>query len=455
MGRNFKVFLSLSVILMLVLSLAACGSKAGAEASSQPAATTAAATEAPKEVVTLTLQTQTSWVETSKPGAQAMIDLVNAKSNELGAKIIVDKLPEGDQGDQVRLARLASGQFADIDFWQNISGIAGKMKVTETFADLSDLGLDSVYGDNIKLPNFSIDGKIYAAPVGENTTLLMFYNKKVFSDAGVQIPKNWADFLNVCAAIKAKGVVPVFYSTKDAWTDQIIALIARARETKNNDEVKQFADAFMTNQKHFTDLKLYMDGIAKTKELLDKGFVNKTYLSDDYAKAQAALVDGTAAMYPMGSWVIPDLVKLSGDTGKINDIGAFGMPFDEGPVVQTGAPGALYVAAEGKNAELSKKIVAFMSGIEGQNAWFKASPGIPYANGVTAELTGPVKEIADLLAAGEGKPCFLDYVTYSAGDLSKMVQDVLVGAKTPEQVAKEMDKEFAKSAKAKNDPNWK
>ncbi len=459
MSKILKTVLALVVILALAVSFAACGGKTEsntttANSAVSTAASESKATEAPKEIVTLTLQTHTSWVETGKPGAQAMIDLVNSKSNELGAKIIVDKLPEGDQGDQVRMARFASGQFADIDFMQNLTSVAGKLKVQDIFADLSGLGLDSIYGDNLKLPNFTFDGKVYAAPVGENTTALMFYNKKAFRDAGVQIPKTWADLLTVCAAIKAKGVVPVFYSAKDAWTDQIIALIARARETKSSDEVNQFANDFMTNKKHYVDLKLFQDGIAKTKELVDKGFVNKTYLSDDYAKAEAALIDGTAAMYPMGSWVIPDLVKLSGDTGKIDDIGAFGFPFDEGSIVSTGAPGALYVAIGGKNAELSKKIVALMSGLEGQNAWFKASPGIPYANGVTVQLSGVVKEIADLLAAGEGKACFLDYVSWNPGDLSKYVQDVLVGQKTPEQVAVEMDKETAKSAKSKNDPNW-
>jgi len=36
-----------------------------------------------------------------------------------------------------------------------------------------------------------------------------FYNKAMFADAGVQPPKTWADWIDVCTKLKAKGITPI------------------------------------------------------------------------------------------------------------------------------------------------------------------------------------------------------------------------------------------------------
>jgi raffinose/stachyose/melibiose transport system substrate-binding protein len=183
--------------------------------------------------------------------------------------------------------------------------------------------------------------------------------------------------------------------------------------------------------------------------------VNKTFLSDDYASAQQALMDGTAGFYAMGNWIIPDLNKLAPD--KIGDIGAIGIPFDEGQLITSSPPGGLFVPSNSKNKELAKKIVAFMASPEAQAAYYKAQPGIPFIKGLKVDgLLPPQNDFVKLMEEGKAFSSPLDFTKYQKGPFEKYLQDVLVeGGKSPIEAAEELDKDFAKAAKAKEDPNWK
>ncbi len=52
------------------------------------------------------------------------------------------------------------------------------------------------------------DGHWYALPVNIHGANWLFYNTKVFADAGVPEPKTWSDVLAAGPKLKAKGVIP-------------------------------------------------------------------------------------------------------------------------------------------------------------------------------------------------------------------------------------------------------
>ena len=52
----------------------------------------------------------------------------------------------------------------------------------------------------------------------------ILYNKKVFAQLGLQIPKTWADFMANNAKIKAAGIDPVIQTYGDTWTSQLFVL---------------------------------------------------------------------------------------------------------------------------------------------------------------------------------------------------------------------------------------
>ena len=65
------------------------------------------------------------------------------------------------------------------------------------------------------------DGHWYALPVNIHGANWLFYNTKVFADAGVPEPKTWSDVLAAGPKLKAKGVIP-FAHGGQAWQDHLL-----------------------------------------------------------------------------------------------------------------------------------------------------------------------------------------------------------------------------------------
>lgn len=459
MKLNLKSVLAVAIMAVMILSLAACGGNSaknndGSQTTSAAAETTAKVTEtqAPKKIETLKLTSHASWFE--KPGAAAVFKYINDNPEELGVTLEFDKLPEGGDGENVLFARVAAGESLDLLYWQGASAFDTRAKAEDNLAALDGEWIKDYDEATIKAsPQYSKNGTVYMSPFGDTNTFNVLYNKKVFEAAGVSVPNNWDEFLKVCEAIKAKGITPVYISGKDAWTTQLFPLIGRLTENKQKSP-QEISEGLYTNKIKYVDLKSFQDTMTKYKQMLDLGYIQKTWLSDTYAQAQQALLDGQCGIYAMGSWVIPDLMKLSPE--KYKDIGAFGSPYDGNSYVLVSGPGGIFVPKSGKNPELAKQVASFMSSNKGQELWFKASPGIPYSKGLNVELEGCYKDLYDIIKVGNGWAAYdAFYPLYSIGPFEKYCQDLLVGQKTAEEVCKAMDSETAKSAKAKEDPNWK
>jgi glucose/mannose transport system substrate-binding protein len=65
------------------------------------------------------------------------------------------------------------------------------------------------------------DGHWYALPVNIHGANWLFYNTKVFADAGIPEPKTWSDLLAAGPKLKAKGVIP-FAHGGQAWQDHLL-----------------------------------------------------------------------------------------------------------------------------------------------------------------------------------------------------------------------------------------
>lgn len=448
-----------AALAMIVPLLAACGGNSSTNADETNASATQASNESkdnsktetpPAEVKTLTFSINAS---TLRPGYQALIDYVNANPEKFGAKLEVDKFPDGNPGDQVVQARFTSGEVPDIQWYYLASQTTQKI-AADYFADLGGSPWTNDYdAETLKSKAFTSDGKLIMAPIGETNLFGMVYNKKVFSDAGIQsVPKTWDEFLAACEAIKAKGLTSVYYSGKDSWSLQIIPKFGSTLEGQNV-PVTELIDNINTNKTHISDLKLEADSMAKFKELIDKGYVQKSWLSDTYQNAQTALLDGTAGMYPMGSWVQAELLKANPE--KYKDLGYFAIPLTGDGTFYIGEPAGLYAPSGGKNVELSKKIISFMASKEGQEIYFKAQPGVPFMKGVNVELTDMLKDAGDMVNSGKGKISYSDYLKYDQGDYVGMLQQLGIGQLTVEKMNSLRDAAMKKAANAKGDANWK
>ena len=65
------------------------------------------------------------------------------------------------------------------------------------------------------------DGKLYAVPLARQATV-MFYDKKLFAENGIEVPTTWDQFIAVNETFLKQGITPMAVGAKDEWTLPIV-----------------------------------------------------------------------------------------------------------------------------------------------------------------------------------------------------------------------------------------
>ncbi|MGO8077447.1 extracellular solute-binding protein, partial [Rhizobium leguminosarum] len=66
--------------------------------------------------------------------------------------------------------------------------------------------------------------KLYGVPFGTAMAGGILYNRKIYQDLGLSVPKTWEDFMANNAKVKASGKVAVAQNYRDTWTSQLFVL---------------------------------------------------------------------------------------------------------------------------------------------------------------------------------------------------------------------------------------
>ncbi|MCV9996714.1 ABC transporter substrate-binding protein [Pararhizobium sp. YC-54] len=79
--------------------------------------------------------------------------------------------------------------------------------------DLTDIATKESWKDIVKpsslLDSCTIDGKIYCAPVNIHSWQWLWLSNAAFKTAGVDVPKNWDEFVAAAPALEKAGIVPL------------------------------------------------------------------------------------------------------------------------------------------------------------------------------------------------------------------------------------------------------
>ncbi len=443
-----KSFVSAMIIVTMIF-LTACSGNQNENADASKLAETVAASSEATEPVKLRVLGHATWF---KSGWEAI------KSDALahGFELIEEKVPDSDAGNDLIKTRFATQDIPDILLYFPTALFRDFGAPADVFVKQDEQlwmeNFDKKAWVNVLDENENLEGDrgYYAAPYWGSNVSVVLYNKKIFAGLHLRIPKTYGEYLAVCEAIKKAGITPVFYAGKESWTLQLLAIDVASK--KGYDEL---ADRINTNKMKFVQFDNLKRGITTLIDLKNKGYIQQDYLSDDYNAAQKALATGTAAMFHMATWVMDDIGKKFPD--QVNDVGSFIMPIDgdDTDIAPVFAPYGMFVP-KGKNQEAAQRFVNYFESIETQNLYFSNEGGIPAIKGVkktklsSAEIDG--KRFVD---AGRFNTSFGYFLKYYYGDLGAFLQDALVGSKTPEQVLETMDKEFARDAKVKNDPDFR
>jgi raffinose/stachyose/melibiose transport system substrate-binding protein len=148
------------------------------------------------------------------------------------------------------------------------------------------------------LKGYSLDGKIVMVPYAADVTNVIFYNKALFADAGVEPPKTWDDLLAACDKLKGAGVIPITTGNKDLWPagNWFGHLASRVVGEDLYAKTLSGTGKFATPE--------WEKAFDYIKQLADAKCVNESANAiDDNAGAQL-FFQGKAAMHPIGSWLV-------------------------------------------------------------------------------------------------------------------------------------------------------
>lgn len=238
--------------------------------------------------------------------------------------------------------------------------------------------LDDVLNDGLKdqfvkgtTEAYAINGKTYGLPLELNIAPI-YYNKAIFKQYNLEVPKTYADFENVVKTLASKGVEPIALGNKDRWTGSLWYMYLADRIGG-----PQLLNDAINGKKSFQDPALTTAAKDIQTLVSDNAFI-KGYngLSNDEGKAE--FYNGKAAMYLMGTWELPNLTTNKDTPQSFKDnVGYFKFPTVEGGKSSidswVGGPGVgLFVAQNSKVKPEAKKFVKFFVEKWGEQSVSKA-----------------------------------------------------------------------------------
>lgn len=216
--------------------------------------------------------------------------------------------------------------------------------------DFVDAGLLAPYDKEWLEENFlypeatEIDGAAYQPPAGAQILPMVYYNKTIFNDLGLEVPTTWDEFTDVVTALKDAGVTPIELAGLETWSAgmPIVALASVDVLGNNPDWIQERYEG----EVKFTDPE-FASAMQKQQELIELGAYSESALSVDYATANNNFFDGKSGMYIQGSWLIGGFPKDS-----VDNFGSFLFPSDDGtPVVPFSVGGTMSVSTEANDLE--------------------------------------------------------------------------------------------------------
>ncbi|MDD9267286.1 ABC transporter substrate-binding protein [Paenibacillus sp. GCM10023248] len=361
--------------------------------------------------------------------------------------------PGGSEGDNLVKTRLATGDMTDV-FFYNSGSLMQALNPETNLLDLTNEPFQANVIDSFK-PTVTVNGKIYAGPIGSTMAGGWFYNKKIYADLGLAVPQTWAELMANSEKIKAAGITPVIGSYKDDWTTQLVVLADYYNVQAAN---PKFADDYTANKAKYATDAAALRGFEKLEEIAKKGYMNKDFLATTYDAGLKMLAEGKGAQYPMLSFATPALQQNFPD--KMKDIGFFAQPGDSAATngLTVWMPSGAYIYKSTKHPEQAKKLVEFIASLDGVAAQSAASvPSGPYAikgSRLPETVAQAVKEMTPYFDSNKTAPA-LEFVSPIKGSsLPQITTEVGAAIKTGKQGAEVYDKDVEKQAKQLGLKGW-
>lgn len=337
--------------------------------------------------------------------------------------------------------RLATADAPDLLFYWSQAGRIKQLTPEKNLLDLSNEDFASRINPAVSKYFLKSEGKLYGIPVTGLSVSGVIYNKKVFSDLGIEIPQTYDEFLAACDKIKAAGITPVYEAGKEGWPLQIYTFSAMANVINIQPDLM---DKINANQTTFGEVPEYVDALQKQADLKEKGYLNKDLFSGTYDMSLEQVATYKSAMIFEADWAIEPIITKYPDA----EIGMFPLPWGSNNIAGIADPNGLYVLKNSKNLEAAKGFLDFFASEEELTTYFSSVKSIPTWTGVNVELNPGTSDMNAYVEEGKAAPFFNSLAAVDIGDYQSLLQQMYGGQMSAKDVAEALQSNFNKGAKA-------
>lgn len=204
------------------------------------------------------------------------------------------------------------------------------MDLTELMEPLKDRFKDGV------LDYYTIGDHLWGFPYGDQSSSVLYYNKTMFDELGLEEPKTFDDLIECGKVIKEKkGIMPMIHQgkTQSYWLMYYGDIYA---QTSGNQSIDNIHD-FLNGERQFTGEE-EAAAFEVFKRMYDEGLYTSASFETDADGMKAAFAQQEAAMFFGGTWELAPTKELVKDF----EFGVTSLPRfvdDENVIVQhAGAP---------------------------------------------------------------------------------------------------------------------
>lgn len=300
------------------------------------------------------------------------IDSPNDASTIMRTRFIREDYPDiiGIGGD------INYSYYVDAEILADVSDYEGMKDIKDSYVDIAEA-----------LEIVPTDGTFIVPYVANAAGIL--YNKDMFEEHGWEIPTTWDELMSLCEEIKSEGILPFYFGFRDTWTC-LAPWNAIAVDLAPSDLCKQ------VNRGEATFSEGYKEVAEKYIQLMDYGPDDP--VAYGYNDACTAFARGESAMYPIGSYAVPQILSVNPEM----NIDSFVMPASDqadGNTLNSGIDLGFCVTAACENKEAAYEVLDFLLEDENIQAYIDDQNAIPCKEG-DFKLASEVDGMMDYIESG-------------------------------------------------------
>ena len=349
----------------------------------------------------------------------------------------------GEQFHDKFQAMAATGQIPDL-FTCYAGARSGYILDRGMVKDLRPYLTDSFkanYSEQIWTPQ-GPNGEIYIISPNMAVCTIVYVNPQVLSKVGLKPATTMDELVAQVPVIRGAGYEVMMFGNQAVWQGSSLLLSALVERTAGTD----WFDRARAGTAKFSD-KPFVDSIQIVKEMMDNRVLVAGANQINGTEAISAFATGKSAYLLQSGWVI-SAIKDASDPAVFNQFQLMAFPTVKGDLnpgsnaATLGEALAMNARLSGDKADAAWKFLSFIYGEEGMDLMMKDSNVVTYKLDVSKyNVDNLTKQYINLIG-NQRMGYVIDAVMDGEGVnnvLNPGIQAVMIGDKTPQQLANEYE----------------